>query len=165
MGGAGQPHRRVILVLCLIVILSPTIIESEIFGAGEHMVLDAVFYQTRYEGVCWAFEWNSSSALVSQPDTFEFLLPYINPVALLGTIVGILSLVGTWLALSKKISLRSGLLVIVLTSIVLIFAPGINSLRIEEFYTYRMQPLLVPQIASALVLLWFSRSKTNELIE
>ena len=165
MGGTGQPHRRVILVLFLIAILSPTVLETETFGAGEHMVLDAVFYQTRFIGVGWALEWNSSSTLAPHPDTFELLFPYVNPIALLVLIAGTLSLIISWLVLAKRISFRSGLLIIVLSSFLLVLAPNINILRIEVFYTYQMRPLLVPQIVSSLVLLWYRRSRTYELLK
>lgn len=158
MGNNERMHRGVLLVLLFIAILSPTILESETFGAGEHVVLDAVYLQTRFEGVCWAFEWNTSRTLAPPHDTFELLIPYINPFTLLASIFGSLSPIVSGLVLTKRISLRSGFLIIVLSSLLLLLAPGINSLRIEEFYTYRMQPLLVPQIASSLVLLWFRRS-------
>jgi hypothetical protein len=162
MGDIGQPRRRVMLVLFLITILSPTILESETFGAGEHMALDAVYFQTRFGGVCWVLEWNTSRTLAPSHDASGILLPYISPVALLVSIFGILSLVAMWLALNKRISFRSGLLIIVLSSILLVLVPGINILRIEEFYTYRMQPLLIPQIACSLVLLWHHRSRIYE---
>jgi hypothetical protein len=165
MGGNEQSHRRLLLILFLIAILSPTILESETFGAGEHMILDAVFFQTRFEGVCWALEWNSSRTLAPRPDTFELLFPYVNPIALLVSIIGILSPIISWLFLTKRINFRIGFLIIVLISFVLVLAPGINILRIEEFYTYQMQPLLVPQIASSLVLLWHQRSRTYELMK
>ncbi|MFW9959168.1 MAG: hypothetical protein ACFFCT_13945 [Candidatus Odinarchaeota archaeon] len=165
MEGTGRSHRRVILVLFLIVILSPTVLESETFGAGEHIVLDAVFYQTRFEGVCWALEWNSSGTLISHADTFKLLLPYLDPIALLVLMIGFLSPITSWLVLAKRFSFRSGFLIIVLCSILLVVAPSINILRIEEFYTYQMHPLLVPQITSALVLFWYRRSRTYELMK
>jgi hypothetical protein len=165
MGDTERSHKRILLVLFLIAILSPTILESETFGAGEHMILDAVFSQTRYEGVCWALEWNSSRTLAPHPDTFELLFPYINPIALLVSIAGILSPIILWLFLTKRISFRLGILIIIVCSFLLVLAPVINILRIEEFYTYQMRPLLVPQIASSLALFWHQRNRRHDLVK
>jgi len=165
MGDNEHKHRGVVLVLFLIAILSPTILESETFGAGERMTLDAVFHQTKFVGVCWAIEWNSSSTLAPRPDTFELLLSYMNPVALLVSLIGILSPIMSWLVLTDRISFRKGLLIIILSAFLLVLTPGITILRVEEFYTYQMRPLLVIQIASSLVLLWLHRSRTYELMK
>jgi hypothetical protein len=154
MGGNGQSCRGAFLVLLLIVILSPTIIESETFGVGEGMILDVVHLQTRFEGVCYAIEWNSSRTLTPHPDTFKLLLPYITPITLLVSIFGALSPIISWLVMTKRISFQNGLLIIILSSLILLFAPSVNILRVEHLYTYRMRPLLVPQIASSLVLIW-----------
>jgi hypothetical protein len=155
----------VILALFLIVILSPTILESETFGAGEHMILDAVQLQTKFIGVCWALEWNTSRTLAPPHDTFELLFPYISPITLLVSIIGALSPIISCLVLTKRVSFRMGLLIIVLSSFLLVLTPEINTLRIEEFYTYQIRPLLVPQITCSLALLWYRRGNTYELMK
>ena len=165
MGDTGQLHRTVILVLFLIAVLSPTIIESETFGMGEGMILDVVHIQTRFEGVCWAFEWNTSKTLAPPHDTFELLIPYISPFTLLVSIFGALSPIISWLVMTKRISLQKGLLIIVFSSLILLFAPSVNILRVEHLYTYRMRPLLVPQIASSLVLIWHHRHRIYGLVK
>jgi hypothetical protein len=157
MGGIGQSYRVVILVLFLIVLLTPSIVESETFGAGESMVLDAIFHHSKYVGICWAIQWNSSHTLTQIPDTFELLFPYIDPTTFLVSVIGLLSPIMTWLVLNKRIRLRNGLLVIVLSTLFLVSVPGINSFIMEQYYTYRMQPLLITQIACSLVLLWHQR--------
>ncbi len=165
MGGNEKLHRGVVLVLFLITILSPTTLESETFGAGEHTILDTVFIQTRFVGTCWAIEWNRPTYLAPQWDTFELLFPYISPVTLLVSIIGTLSPIISWLVLTNRISFRKGLLIIVLSAFLLVLTPGINILRVEEFYTYQMRPLLVHQITCSLVLLWPHRSRIHELME
>lgn len=165
MGGNQRSYRGVILVLFLVAILTPSTLESETFGAGESMILDAVFLQSRFGCVCWAIEWNSSRAMVSIPDTFELLFPYINPVTLLVWIIGTLSPIISWLFLTNRISFRKGLLIVVLSTFLLVLTPGINILSVERFYTYRIRPLLVPQITSSLVLLWHHRCRNYELVK
>ncbi len=154
MGGNEQPHRRIVIVLVLTAILSPIICETEIFGAGESIALDAVFYHSNWIGVCWAIEHNSSSTLIPHPDTFELLLPYISPINLLVWIIGILSPIISWLVLTNRIRLRYGLLVIVLCALLLALMPSINIFRVEAFYTYILRPLFIPQIVCSIVLLW-----------
>ncbi|TET08961.1 MAG: hypothetical protein E3J86_09570 [Candidatus Thorarchaeota archaeon] len=152
----------VILILFLIAILTPSTVESETFGAGESMVLDAVFSQSKFAGICWVIEWNSSLALASIPDTFELLFPYIDPTTLLVSMIGLLSPIIAWLVLTRRFSLRKGLLIIVLSTLLLVSIPDINILRVEQFYTYRIRPLLLPQIVSSLVLLWHQRSRKSK---
>ncbi|MHA2153084.1 MAG: hypothetical protein ACXAAQ_13985, partial [Candidatus Thorarchaeota archaeon] len=71
----------------------------------------------------------------------------------------------SWLVLTNRISFRKGLLIVLLCTFLLVLTPGINILRVERFYTYRMRPLLVPQIASSLMLLWHHRYRTHELVK
>jgi hypothetical protein len=165
MGGNERPYRRIALILAPVAILSPVICEGETFGRGESMALDAVFYHSKWIGVCWAIEHNSSSTLIPQPDTFELLFPYTSPIDLLVWIIGVLSPIISWLVLTNRVKLGYGLLGIVLSAILLVLIPSINTLRVEEFYTYQMRPLLIPQIGSFLVLLWKYRDKIPVLLE
>jgi hypothetical protein len=164
MGGNVRPHRRVVLILALNAILSPIICETETFGAGESIALDAVFYHSKWIGFCWAIEHNSSSTLIPHPDTFELLFPYAIPMNLLVWIIGALSPIISWLVLTNRVRLRYGLLVIVLSALLLALMPSINIFRVETFYTYQMRPLLIPQIVSSLVLFWEYRDKIHVLI-
>lgn len=154
-----------VLVLFLIAILIPSTLEIEIFGIGEVMVLDAVFFHSKFGCVCWAIEWNSTSSLAPTQDTFELLFPYINPVTLLVLIIGFLSLIASWLVLTNRLSFRKGLLIIVLSTVLLVLTPGINILRVERAYTYQIRPLLVPQIVNSLVLLWRWRNRDHKMVK
>ena len=164
MGGNVRAYRRVVLILAVIAILFPIIGETETFGAGESIALDAVFYHSKWIGVCWAIEHNSSNTLAPHPDTFELLFPYISPINLLVWMIGSLSPIISWLVLTNRVRLRYGLLVIVLSALLLALIPSINVFQVEVFYTYQMRPLLIPQIASSLALLWKYRDEIHALI-
>jgi hypothetical protein len=164
MRGNEQPHRRIVVVLILIAVLSPIICETETFGVGESVALDAVFYHSSWIGVCWAIEHNSSSTLIPRPDTFELLFSYISPINLIVWIIGILSPIISWLVLTDRIKLRRGLFVIALCAFLLALMPSINVFRVEAFYTYVMRPLFIPQIVCSLVLLWKHRDRIPILL-
>jgi hypothetical protein len=136
MGGSEQSHRGLSIVLFLFTILTPSTLESETFGAGESIILDGVFIQSKFGCVCWVIEWNNSIALAPTLDNFELLFPYINPVTLLVCIIGILSLIISWLVLTNRISFRKGLLIVLLCTFLLVLTPGINILRVERFYIH-----------------------------
>ncbi len=163
MRGIGQSYRGVILVLFLIAILTPGTLETETFGAGEVMILDGVFVQSKFGCVCWVIEWNSTRALTPTLDTFELLFPYVNTVTILVSIIGILSPIASWLVLTNRFSFQKGLLIIVLSTLLIVLAPEINILRVERVYTYQMRPLLVPQIVNSFVLFWHQRNRNHEI--
>ena len=78
--------------------------------------------------------------------------------------IGSLSPIISWLVLTNRVRLRYGLLVIVLSALLLALIPSINVFQVEVFYTYQMRPLLIPQIASSLALLWKYRDEIYALI-
>lgn len=164
MGGVRRMHGRVTSFLPLVGLLTPTTLEVETFGIGEGMILDAVHIQTRFVGTFWAIEWNRWNTMTPSTDTFELLF-YVNPVALLVSVIGVLSLTIPWLFLGKRIGFRGGLLIVVSIAFALVLAPGVNDLRVEQLYTYRMQPLLLPQIISLLLLLWLHRGRSQDKVK
>ncbi|MFW9802649.1 MAG: hypothetical protein ACFFFC_08365 [Candidatus Thorarchaeota archaeon] len=153
---------RIVSILLSISIMVPATWEAQIWGVGEHIVTDAGFSQIIFAGAFYAIEWNSSNAMGHVLNTFELMIPQVNPVALLVWTIGILSLLVSVLVLNNRLGSGKGFLMIFLSAALLMLAPPINTSIVEEVYTYRMRPLLVPQIVNSLVLIWYARTRSLE---
>ncbi len=155
MGVFQKQYSNVSLLLAIYTMFSPSMIESETWGSGEHMVLDAVTVRTMTSSSFWAFESINYYTLGGPPNSSQFLFPYSASMPVnIAWLIGCLSMVIALLVLNGKISRNLGFLILIIATLLPFFLPGINSYSVESFYTYSRMALPIPQIIGIIILVF-----------
>jgi len=112
-------------LLAIYTLFSPSMIESETWGLGEVMVLDAVIRHSTTSSSFWAFESMEYHTLGGPPNSSQFLFPYSAPMpVLIVWIIGCLSMGIVLLVLNGKISPDLGFLILIIATLLPFFCPA-----------------------------------------
>ncbi|MHA3964113.1 MAG: hypothetical protein AM325_011320 [Candidatus Thorarchaeota archaeon SMTZ1-45] len=142
-------------VLVIYTFFSPSIGEAEVWGIGEHYVLDAVVRRSFTSSLFWVFEGWSAETLTGEPNSAQLIFPYsAPPLATMLWLVGCLSTVLVWMVLKGYVSREIGLFLVIITLLLPFFIPGISTNIVEESYTYNRTPLPVSQMIGFIILMF-----------
>jgi hypothetical protein len=146
-------HRWLCPLLGIYTMFSPSMIEGETWGMGEHMVLDAVVDQNIISSSFWAFESTNYYTLGGPPNSSQFLFPYSAPIpVIIVWLIGCLSMGIVLLVLNGRISRNLGFLILIIATLLPFFLPGIYIYFVESVHTYGRTPLPIPQITGIIIL-------------
>jgi hypothetical protein len=155
MGVFQKQNSNVSVLLAIYTMFSPSMIESETWGLGEVMVLDAVIERSITSSSFWAFESMEYHTLGGPPNSSQFLFPYSAPMpVIIVWFIGCLSMGIVILVLNGKISPDLGFLILIIATLLPFFLPGINSYSVEYAYTYRRMALPIPQIIGIIIIVF-----------
>ncbi|MFW9907453.1 MAG: hypothetical protein ACFFEF_02665 [Candidatus Thorarchaeota archaeon] len=154
MKGVLKSKIRFDVLLFICSALMPSIVETEAFGAGELVVLDAVSYHATIASRYWAFVWCRNLTLGGAPDSLELYFPYVSSLMTNGLwLIGLLATAVVFLVLNGKSNRWKGILILVVIMLLPFIVPGVCIYRQEIFYTYQRKPLPIPQIIGLIILI------------
>ena len=153
-------NSKIEMLLVIYTFFSPCIMETEIWGIGEHYALDAVVRRFFIASIFWAFELIRAGILSGEPNSTELIFPYsASPLTAALWLIGCLSSVLVWMVLKGHLPRKIGFILVTIMFLLPLFAPGITT-TVEESYTYRLIPLPVSQTIGLIILI-FTRKKSH----
>jgi len=158
-----KPRIRFDLLLAIYTTLSPSIVETEIFGSGIHTVLDAVVIYTTITSGFWTFVGIESLTLGGTPDSMQLFFPTSAPILTSFVwAIGIISTAVVLLVLRGRLSHKRGFMFLIITTLLPFVVPGILWYSVESFHTYRRIPLPIPQIVGFPILFVTRNGRLSE---
>jgi uncharacterized membrane protein YphA (DoxX/SURF4 family) len=156
MEASQKQHGWLSPLLAIYTMFSPSMVESETWGMGDGgMVLDAVIRRSTTSSSFWAFESTNYLTLGGPPNSSQFLFPYSAPMpVIIVWLIGCLSMGIVLLVLNGQIPRSIGFLILIITTLLPFFLPGIYIYSVESFHTYGRNPLPIPQIVGIIILVF-----------
>ena len=156
MGELRETDRRVIQILSLIAIISPSILEIQGLHLGGPIISAPAGFLTHLifiEHPFWALFMQGYNTLWPSVGSVIVLMPYVTSslITIFVWLINCLSPVVVYYVFSQKKEIRRGLVALVIISIVP-FVPGIAEYIVGEYITYIRTPLIIPQIISFITL-------------
>ncbi len=156
MGEFQETQKKIIQILSLIAIISPSILEIQGFhhwGPFISTPAELVTHLIFIEHPFWALFMQGYDNLWTSIGSIIVIMPYLTPsvITIFVWITNCLSPIVVFLVFSQKMGIRRGLVTLVILSIVPFF-PGIPEYAVGEYITYIRMPLIIPQIISFITL-------------
>jgi hypothetical protein len=146
-------NSKIELLLVIYAFFSPCVMETEIWGIGEHYALDAVVRRFFIVSLFWAFESISAGTLSGEPNSTELIFPHsASPLTASLWLLGCLSLVLVWMVLKGHLSRKIGFILVIILFLLPLFVPGITTI-VEESYTHSLFPLPMSQGIGIIILM------------
>ncbi|MHA1638270.1 MAG: hypothetical protein ACTSUB_09685 [Candidatus Thorarchaeota archaeon] len=149
MGEFQETQKRVIQILSLIALISPSILEIQGLLQGGPIIIapELLTHLIFIEHPFWALFMQGYSTIWSSAKSIIVIMPYLTPslITIFVWFMNCLSPIVVYLVFSQKTGLRRGLATLVIISIVP-FIPGIPYYAVGEYIAYIRTPLIIPQI-------------------